>query len=131
MWQRTKGGKVFKASILELAMESYSSYNSDLPRLYIAKIENSPVPGDNYVYYHEWETGAGIFPYEGVNMEYLQGYLEGATTHQWNKLIVENGIPEKHFGAFEGLKVVPLDKDKLEDLLDGTTLRSHYPHLPK
>ena len=110
-------------------MEPLSSYKLGLPHLYIAQIENPLAPSDNYVYYHEWETGADIFPYEGVNISYLQGYLEGATTHQWNKLIVENGIPEKHLGAFEGLKVVPLSKDKLENLRDGTTLRLHYPHL--
>ena len=110
-------------------MESYSSYNSDLPHLYIAEIEDKPVHSDNYVYYHECETGSGIFPYEGVSMEYLQGYLEGATTHRWSNLIIENGIPEKYLEAFEGFKTVPLGKNKLKDLLNGTTLRLHYPYL--
>lgn len=54
-------------------------------------------------------------------MEYLCGYIDGATTFQWNKLKIFNGMPEKYHTAWR-YEVVPLNKQSLEELIEKSTL---------
>ncbi len=110
-------------------MAESDSYTPDLPHLYIAEIKDTTVPSERYVYFHEFAEGSGTFPYDGLSMEYLKGYVEGATTHRESKLVVKNGLPEQHRCAFERFNLAPLSKEDLEEFLDGTSLRSRYPYL--
>lgn len=110
-------------------MTDINPYNPDVPHLYVTKIANPSEPSENYLFYHESERGNDIFLRGGVSEEYLRGYLDGATTHQWSKVMVKNGIPQKHRGAFRQFRLNRLSKEKWKELLDGTTLPLYYPYL--
>lgn len=78
--------------------------------------------GRRFVLYYEHPTGAGNAG-EYLALDYVAGYLDGATFGCKNNFRFFNGLP-KHLAnfIFEGKRIRPLDEDSIGRIRDLTRI---------
>jgi len=62
---------------------------------------------------------------EGMSLDHLAGYIEGAAMGAFKRVDLSNGIPENRASAFAE-RTRPLSRDEVSELLDRARLTDFY-----
>lgn len=93
---------------------------SDDCRIYVAELDIREEC--NLVYYHR-----RCFPYKGVNMSYLRGYIDGAFTpfiYRGHLPVTINRMPKSISDIAWDIGVRPLSDERFEELIEGLAIKN-------